>query len=40
VAYEFNDLILMFVVAAATAGAVLLAVGLYRHRRRGPRGRR
>jgi hypothetical protein len=40
VAYELNDLIFMFVVAAAAVSAILLAVGLYHHCRRNPRDRR
>jgi hypothetical protein len=39
VVYELNDVIFMFVVAAAAVAAILLAVGLYRHGRRNPRDR-
>jgi len=38
VAYEFNDLIFMFVVAAAAVAAMLLAAGLWYHCRRHRKG--
>ena len=34
VVYELNDLIFMGIIATAVAGAVLLAVGIYRHCKR------
>ncbi len=36
---ETNDLIVCFFVLSALAGAVLLAIGLWRHRKSAQRGR-